>query len=225
MGRLIVVTGVGTEIGKTTLAVAVVGAAADAGLRVAGYKPVESGLAEGGGDAAALARVATFHVKPSPLYAFSEPISPHLAAERTGTRIDLQRIASVVASVRSETDLTVVELAGGLFSPLGPIEDNVDLVLALAPAQTLLVVVDALGALHHARACSAAAAARGLRLEDLALVAPQVPDASTGTNERYLSGIFRRVHRIPRLPRALLRACPAVREVAADPGPGAPASR
>lgn len=201
MGRLVVVTGVGTEVGKTTLAVSLVRCLAAAGVQVAGYKPVESGLMPGvAGDAAALDGASTFHVKPSPLYAFVAPISPHLAAERCGVPIDLPPIVAAVEEARSRVEVVVVELAGGLFTPLGPQDDNAYLLAALRPDEALLVVPDALGALHHARAAAIAAEARGLERLHLVLVAPAKPDASTGTNEAALRMLFRGTHRLPWLP-------------------------
>lgn len=144
MGRLVVVTGVGTEVGKTTLGVALARGLAASGLRVCGYKPVESGLGPGaGGDAGALDDAGTFHVKPTPLYGFAEPISPHLAAERAGLQVDVEAIVAVVEAARKEVDVLLVELAGGLFTPLGPETDNANLLEALRPDEALLVVPDA----------------------------------------------------------------------------------
>lgn len=198
MGRLVVVTGVGTEVGKTTLGVALVRGLVARGARVCGYKPVESGLAPGVlGDAAALDEAGTFHVKPMPLYAFTEPVSPHLAAERTGVAVDLAAIAAVVADVRRKVDVLLVELAGGLFTPLGPEDDNAALLAAVHPDEALLVVPDALGALHHARAAELAARARGLGPLHLVLVEPRRADASTGTNAPPLRRLFASTHRVP----------------------------
>ncbi|HQY64760.1 MAG: dethiobiotin synthase [Myxococcales bacterium] len=198
MGRLVVVTGVGTEVGKTTLGVALARGLAASGLRVCGYKPVESGLGPGaGGDAGALDDAGTFHVKPTPLYGFAEPISPHLAAERAGLQVDVEAIVAVVEAARKEVDVLLVELAGGLFTPLGPETDNANLLEALRPDEALLVVPDALGALHHARAGEIAARARGLGPMHLVLVEPGRPDASTGTNSAALRGLFRGTHHVP----------------------------
>ena len=125
MVRLLVVTGIGTGIGKTHLGVALVLAARACGVSVAGYKPVESGL-DGAtpGDADALREASSFQVEPAPLYGFAPPVSPHLAAEWAGSSISLDRIASAVAGARANVELVVVELAGGLFTPLSASDDN-----------------------------------------------------------------------------------------------------
>ena len=121
----------------------------------------------------------TFHVKRSP-YQFADPISPHLAARKAGVRIDL---AVVVNWVRDHSaPFTVVESAGGLFSPLADSVTNLDLVAALGPAVAVLVAPDRLGVLHDVTATRGLAVARGLPIRAVVLSAPVEPDASTGQN-------------------------------------------
>lgn len=216
MGRLVVVTGTGTEIGKTHVAVALVLAAAARGLRVTGYKPIESGLSgPESGDAHDLRVASTNPLDPSPLYGFAEPISPHLAAARTGARIDLHRIVEVVEPCRNDVDLIVVELAGGLFSPLSAEHDNCDLLAALAPDASVLVGRDALGVLHDVRAVRLAAGTKGVSLTDLVVVTPAVVDASTGTNLDALGSSFRSAHAVPRGTRAELAESAPIRALLA----------
>lgn len=200
MGRFVVVTGVGTGIGKTHLGVALVLAARACGVSVAGYKPIESGLdGATAGDADALREASSFQVEPAPLYGFAPPVSPHLAAEWAGSTIALERIESAVAEARAKVELVVVELAGGLFTPLSASDDNASLLLALAPDHTVLVAEDALGVLHHVRASRLAASARGVGPMHLALVCPRSPDASTGHNEATLASSFASTTYVPRL--------------------------
>ena len=214
MGRLVIVTGVATEIGKTHLAVALVEAARARGWSVAGYKPVESGL-DGStpGDASALLEASTFRVEPAPLYAFAPPVSPHLAAEWSEHPIQPKRIVAAVRAALPRVDLMVVELAGGLFTPLAPGTDNADLALALEPSSIVLVAVDALGVLHHTRAAALAADARGLPRAHLALVEPSSHDASTGYNTAPLVRSFVSIVPIPRASRAALARSEAIAEL------------
>ena len=181
-GRLVVVVGTGTGVGKTHVALALMHALAERGLAVAGYKAVETGL-EGGAesDASRLSGGGRFHVKPSP-YRFAPSVSPHLAARQAGTRIDLGTLRSDVAALRAEYAWVVVESAGGLFTPLGEGLTNWDLVRALDPCGVVLVARDGLGVLHDLTATLGLAAARGRRIDVVALSAPEVADASTGTN-------------------------------------------
>lgn len=189
---LLLVTGTGTGIGKThvtgALLLAWARALAKSGVanpQVAGLKPVETGVAPSGdgGDGAALERLSTFHVKrfPAP-YRFARPVSPHLAARETGTTVQLSVLRGYVAGVRRAADAVVVELAGGLFSPLAPGLSNADVTRDLAPDVVLLVAPDRLGVLHEIAATTRAAATSGVLLTGIVLVAPEFPDASTGTN-------------------------------------------
>jgi dethiobiotin synthetase len=189
---LVVVTGTGTGIGKThltsALLLALLSALVEAGLAhpaVAGLKPIETGVGASGedGDGAALQRLSTFHVKHlPPPYRLSRAVSPHLAAREEARTIEAAPVLRYVERAREGADAVVVELAGGLFSPLAPGLANADLTRALAPDLVLLVAPDRLGVLHDVAATARAADAAGLRLTGIVLIVPAVPDASTGTN-------------------------------------------
>jgi dethiobiotin synthetase len=185
-GRIVVLTGTGTEIGKTHVAAALLSAWGRT-HEVVGYKPIETGVPVGPGiqgeDARRLARASTFHVK-HPVFrqTFVAPISPHLAARRARARIDLERIATQTKELAAVAEGVVVELAGGLFTPLGPGLVNADLAKRLKPSRLVLVAPDRLGVLHDVGAASRAAAKMGLRVSGVVLSAPAVADASTGTN-------------------------------------------
>lgn len=214
---LLVVTGTGTGIGKTHAAVALVLAWArllrETGVerpQVAGLKPVESGVVPGEPtDVSTLEHASTFHVKQyPPPYLLARAVSPHLAAADEGRVIELQPIRDFVAGVRVATDGALVELAGGLFSPLARGLDNADVARALAPDELLLVVPDRLGVLHDVAATTRAARAAGLRITGIVVVAPEHADASTGTNAAELALVcdVRVVAELPRADVATLAA-------------------
>ncbi|HEY3816720.1 MAG TPA: dethiobiotin synthase [Polyangiaceae bacterium] len=181
-GRLVVVTGTGTEIGKTHLAEAVLLALGAAGVQAVGLKPVESGVTgEGRSDAARLEAASTFHVKPFGI-ALRAPISPHRAARLEGVTLPLDDLAAAIHAATARADLVLVELPGGLFTPLADRTLNADFALRLRPDHVLLVAPDRLGVLHDVLAATRAAAAASLPLRGIALVTPERPDPSTGTN-------------------------------------------
>lgn len=189
----IVVVGTGTGVGKTHAGVALVSALASAGVSVAGLKPIESGVPSepsDATDAAALAAVSTFHVKHPPPYALPDPVSPHLAARRVGSRIDLGRVVAWV-DAHDEAEVLVVETAGALLSPLGPGVANLDLARVLRPDHLLLVGSDRLGVLHDVAVTMHAlrTMAPDLPAPVLLLQPPAVADASTGTNAEELVGL------------------------------------
>jgi dethiobiotin synthetase len=133
------------------------------------------------------------------LYAWPDPVSPHLAARRAGAGIDLGSIREWVHA--SGASVVVVETAGGLFSPLGPKTTNLDLTLALEPTAVLLVAPDRLGVLHDLTATLGLAASRPLPTLAVVLSAPDSPDASTGHNaaELALLGIAEPLAVFPRV--------------------------
>jgi dethiobiotin synthetase len=132
------------------------------------------------------------------LFAFPEPISPHLAARKAGTRIDLGAIERWVKT--HEAPITVVETAGGLFSPLGHGVTNFELTRSLQPDAIILVALDRLGVLHELTTTLALAAARGGSSLGVVLSTPAKKDASTGRNapEIALLGIARPIAVFPR---------------------------
>ena len=180
---LVVVTGTGTGIGKThlTTALATVARQARADVDVAAWKPIESGVGPGPTDHQALRDASTFHVKQDLdlLYGLAAPISPHLAARQEGVTIDVSRIAAHAQRLRASADLVLVELPGGLFTPLSDDALNIDLLRALDPSSTILVAPNRLGVLHDVLATTRAAA---IPITAIALTALSPPDASTPTN-------------------------------------------
>jgi dethiobiotin synthetase len=180
------------------------------GLPALGLKPIESGIAidiEGerrksnaappGSDAAALALAGSIRTQlPHPLYALREPVSPHLAARSASLQIDVKQVAnwvrqaetSVTPLVASDSALwTVVETAGGVFSPLAPGAANFELARVLEPAIWVLVAADALGVLHDVTATLKAMYACGREPDHLVLSGAREPDASTGSNAAELA--------------------------------------
>jgi dethiobiotin synthetase len=190
-GRLIVVSGTGTAIGKTHLAEALLIAWQRAGLRVVGFKPVESGASgadDPQSDGARLARASSFHVKHMRTV-FPEPLSPHLCARLHGLPITVDPFVSAATAGRTQADAAVLELPGGLFSPLGPALLNADVAAALTPDVLVLVAPDRLGVLHEVVSTVRAASAMSLPIHAAALIEPEHPDASTGLNATELGDL------------------------------------
>ena len=183
----VVILGTGTDVGKTYVT-----ACLARGLRkhaaVVALKPIESGVAPAvAGDAGIIAAAAGHAPALSP-WRFPRPVSPHLGAREAGTPI---AIASVAAWVREQEQgvgapFSLVELAGGAFSPLGPGLTNVDLALALEPALWLLVAPDALGVLHDV---TATLRALPRPPDALVLSGSRSRDQSSGSNARELASL------------------------------------
>lgn len=184
VGWLVVVAGTGTSVGKTHFAEALIRAwrQAEPAARIVGMKPIESGVADhASSDAARLEDASSFHVKQF-RYALSAPLSPHLAARDEGVEIRVDRVVDLVTAVRRSADGVVVELPGGLFTPLGPGVSNADLAGALSPDSLVVVAPDRLGVLHDLAAAIRAASTLRLRVDGVVLVTPEQPDGSTERN-------------------------------------------
>ena len=200
----ILVLGCGTGVGKTRLSVALLNELRKTGRSCIGLKPIESGVdpsnSAQGSDAQAIAKAGSLHVTSArhPLYALREPISPHLAARRQGVEINLEAVRlwtaqaeqCVTPLVSSDSATwSVVESAGGVFSPLSAGVTNFDLARVLEPAIWVLVAADALGVLHELSATLQAMKARGRMPDHVVLSCARPPDASTGSNARELSAL------------------------------------
>ena len=168
MTRGIFITATDTGVGKTVVACAILRVLTRAGMRAVGMKPVASGIAAGAAcnpDVDALAKAGNVSVERSLAnpYAFAPAISPHLASRRSGTNIDLQRIAAAYRELAARAERVVVEGAGGALAPLDERLDMLDIARALS-IPVLLVVGLRLGCINHALLSAHAIRARGLVL-------------------------------------------------------------
>ncbi len=195
----IVVAGTGTGVGKTHVCVALGEQMRREGIGCVGLKPVECG---GDEDGRALALQSMFHVKPKAPYRLTKPVSPHRAAREQGLRISLARVQAWVSKAERGSTVSLVETAGGLFTPLTPRRTNADLVRALVPDALLVVAPDRLGVLHDLTALFLAVRDHSLPPVHVALSRPGQPDSSTGTNAEELErlGICRVVAVFPHAP-------------------------
>lgn len=213
-GRLVVVTGTGTNIGKTHLACALARCWGARGARIAAIKPIESGSAGPlGPDSLALAAHATFHVKHPPPYVLRMPVAPARAADEEGIAIDVPRVCEWVREIRLAADGVVLELPGGLFSPVAPKWTNAELLLALQPNATVLVAPDRLGTLHDCTATLRAASAQSIVFSCVCMVEGAAFDESTGRNAEDLCDIDNLLP-VVEIPRGTIEELSLSREVA-----------
>ncbi|QDL38018.1 dethiobiotin synthase [Rhodoferax sediminis] len=164
------ITGTDTGVGKTLVSAALLHTLARRHPRVVGMKPVAAGRVRHGDgwaseDALALRAASTVEVPPeldNPVL-LPDPLSPHIAAERAGVRIDIEHLVSCYRELARRADAVVVEGAGGFHVPLSDSSTGADLAQALA-LPVVLVVGLRLGCLNHALLTAEAIRARGLLL-------------------------------------------------------------
>ncbi|CAM5517632.1 ATP-dependent dethiobiotin synthetase BioD [Streptomyces tendae] len=113
--RYLVITGTGTEVGKTVVTAAVAAAALAGGRSVAVLKAAQTGVGpDEAGDAQEVARLAG-DVTAAEVARFPEPLAPGTAARRAGRApVRPGEVAEAAAKLATEHDLVLVEGAGGL---------------------------------------------------------------------------------------------------------------
>ncbi|WP_326696338.1 dethiobiotin synthase [Streptomyces sp. NBC_01754] len=180
---VMVVSGTGTEIGKTVVTAAVAAAFRD--RRVAVLKPAQTGLAPGEpGDAAEAARLAGAHVTPVELARFPEPLAPETAARRAGLPpVRPFEIAEAAQKLATEHDLVLVEGAGGLLVRFDGEGSTLADAARLLAAPVLLVVPAGLGTLNATALTAEALLTRGLECPGVVVGSmPADPDLASRCN-------------------------------------------
>lgn len=150
------VAGTDTGVGKTRITGGLLKAARELDARVAGMKPVAAGsIVQDGRQISEDARYIEHNSgQISPYeqlnpYCLRDPVSPHIAAERAGVRIDIGRIVRCAQQLGGGQQLLLIEGAGGWYAPISATETMADVARALA-IPVLLVVGLRIGCLNHA---------------------------------------------------------------------------
>jgi dethiobiotin synthetase len=190
---IVLVTGTGTGVGKTTVTAALAQRALTTGRRVVVVKPVQTADAHEPGDIAEIERMLGPGRADLRLHEFTrlpEPLAPQAAARRAGIRLPpLAEHARRIADLAADADLTLVEGAGGLLVRLdgddgsgGTLADLAALLGALdaGPVGALVVTGAELGTLNVTELTVEALRRRGVRV--LGLVIGSWP-ADPGTAE------------------------------------------
>jgi dethiobiotin synthetase len=168
--RSFFVTGTDTGVGKTLVTAALLRILREAGVAVAGMKPVAAGTIpgpEGPANEDALLLQAESSARHP--YAMVNPclyapaIAPHIAAAEAGRPIDTDRIVAGHARLADGATVVLAEGAGGFLVPLDGNRSCAELP-GLLGMEVLLVVGLRLGCLNHALLTAEAIAARGLAL-------------------------------------------------------------
>ena len=196
---VLLVTGTGTEIGKTVVTAAVAALALARGRRVAVLKPAQTGVLEGeAGDVDEVSRlvrlllpgqVAPGRLTLAELARYPEPLAPATAAARSGLPpVGPEQVAKEAARLAADHDLVLVEGAGGL---LVRYDERGSTLADVPPAlrtlglesRVLLVTTAGLGTLNTTALTAEALRARGIPLLGLVIGAwPAEPDLAARCN-------------------------------------------
>ncbi|MGH8249463.1 MAG: dethiobiotin synthase [Steroidobacteraceae bacterium] len=170
MRRSYFVTGTDTGVGKTLVTAALLRRLREAGIRVAGMKPVAAGAVDGpegrANEDALLLQAESSVRHPYAIvnpWLFEPAIAPHIAAAEAGITIDTAPIVAAHERLSESAEVVLAEGAGGLLVPLDARRSCAELP-GLLGMEVVLVVGIRLGCLNHALLTAEAIAARGLTL-------------------------------------------------------------
>ncbi|MGW3290127.1 dethiobiotin synthase [Streptomyces sp. NPDC001002] len=184
MSSVLVITGTGTEVGKTVTTAAVAAAALAAGRSVAVLKAAQTGVRpDEPGDAAEVARLAGA-VTTAELARYPDPLAPATAARRAGRApVRPRDVAEAAAKLATEHDLVLVEGAGGLLVRFDAEGGTLADAAALLGAPVLVVASAGLGTLNTTELTARELRARELELAGVVIGSwPNTPDLASRCN-------------------------------------------
>jgi dethiobiotin synthetase len=171
------ITSTGTDIGKTFVARGLIRHLRHRGRTVDALKPVVSGFlprevetSDVGLLLSALGRPATLtEIERISPWRFMAPLSPDIAAEREGRRIDFGSLVDFSRNaIESTTDVLIIEGIGGVMVPLDERHTVLDWMAALA-RPIVLVAGNYLGTISHTLTALEVLAGRNLEVLSVVL--------------------------------------------------------
>ncbi|WP_155060176.1 dethiobiotin synthase [Streptomyces blattellae] len=181
---VLVITGTGTEVGKTVTTAAVAAVALAAGRSVAVLKAAQTGLRpDERGDADEVARLAGA-VTAVELARYPDPLAPSTAARRAGRApVHPHDIAEAAAKLAAQHDLVLVEGAGGLLVRFDPAGGTLADAARLLAAPVLVVASAGLGTLNTTELTAREIRSRRLDLAGIVIGSwPEAPDLASRCN-------------------------------------------
>lgn len=182
--RGLFITGTDTAVGKTYVTALIAQSLVAAGHRVGVYKPAASGCALVEGALVSDDALALWHAadKPRTLadvcpQVFAAPLAPHLAAQAEGKQLDAKLLRSGLDVWLAESDVVLVEGAGGLMSPMGDDEYVADLAYDFG-FPLVIVAPNTLGVINQVlqTAITAEVFRRGLSVAGIVMNTPRAAD-------------------------------------------------
>jgi len=170
--RGIFVTGTDTGVGKTVVSAALL-------LRYPAryWKPIQTGI-ETDNDTGEVRRLTGLKNDRDEGVRLPNPVSPHLAAQRAGIRIDLETITDWPSD-----EAWVVEGAGGVLVPVNETQTMANLMVRLG-LPVVVVARTTLGTINHTLLTIEALRARSLLVAGVVMVGEPNPD-NRAAIERY----------------------------------------
>ena len=154
MGKAIFVTGIDTNIGKSYATGYIANRYAAQGYSVITQKFIQTGNSGVSEDIALHRKIMGTGLLPEDIdgttcpVVLSYPASPHLAAQIDETHIDLNKIKAATCALRRKYDMTLIEGAGGIMTPITTNYTTLDYIKDhRLPA--IIVTMPRLGSINH----------------------------------------------------------------------------
>ena len=169
-GKVICVTGIDTDIGKSIIVGLLGKYLLNRGYKVITQKICQTGCVEISEDILTHRKIMGMELNSDDAagltcpYIFSEPCSPHLAASLENKIIDLDTITSATVKLSERYDIVLLEGVGGLMVPLQLEKTLVDYLAAFNYFH-LLVTSPRLGSLNHTISALEILKNRNIRLQ------------------------------------------------------------
>lgn len=160
--RGIFVTGTDTGVGKTVVSAALLCRYPQARY----WKPIQTGI-ETDDDTAEVRHLTGLIQDRAEGVRLRNPVSPHLAAERAGIRIDLESLTDW--AVEDIQENWIVEGAGGVLTPLNDTQTMANLMVRLG-LPVVVVARTTLGTINHTLLTIEALRARSLHVAGVVMV-------------------------------------------------------
>lgn len=171
--------GTDTEVGKTFVTAQMARGLKHKGVNVGYYKAALSGAyyEEGQlvpGDAREVLEAGDIQAQAIECvsYVFEEAVSPHLAAERLGVKIELQKIKEDYDRLIEKHEFVLVEGSGGVICPIYREGDNLLLledIIKELQCQVLLIARAGLGTINHTALSVAYLKSKGIEVQGIIL--------------------------------------------------------
>jgi len=183
--RGLLVTGTDTGIGKTFITYNIARGLRLRGIRVACFKPVETGVEGIPEDGSRLARATGQEVDDVVLYKAKLPLAPYSAILEGDLEIELTKIKAKYRELAKNNEVVLLEGAGGIAVPIVKNYTYGDLARDLG-TEVLIVARAGLGTINHSFLTVEYAKRMGLKITGLILNRAGGKDPSERTNPKVL---------------------------------------
>ncbi len=182
----LLITGTDTGVGKTFITYNLALALKEKGIKVACFKPVETGVKDIPEDGKLLSSATGQPLEEVVPFRYKLPLSPYAGYLEEGWKVDLEQVKSKFFDLKGKYEVVLVEGAGGIAVPIVKDYDYSDLAKDL-DLEVLIVARAGLGTLNHTFLTCFYVQRKGLKIKGIVLNRFTGKDVSERTNPTIIS--------------------------------------